>query len=84
MTSEATSDESAATVCWCCGVERGESELARLECAGGQIEAPSDTDYGLREGRHVDPDGNVIRYGSPLPGSDRTPEGVWLLAAGDA
>ena len=32
MASEATSDESAATVCWCCGVERGESELARLEC----------------------------------------------------
>jgi hypothetical protein len=188
MTSEATSDESAATVCWCCGVERGEPELARLEChsevalcdvcldwlgdkqalrrgnrlrravpilatadvaralehyaalgfetgawegggygfasrdgvelhlgeveghdpttnivscylfvgdadalhaewveagAGGQIEAPSDTDYGLREGRHVDPDGNVIRYGSPLPGSDRTPEGSWLLAADD-
>jgi catechol 2,3-dioxygenase-like lactoylglutathione lyase family enzyme len=39
--------------------------------AGGQIEAPSDTDYGLREGRHVDPDGNVIRYGSPLPSSTR-------------
>lgn len=32
MTSEATSDESAATVCWCCGEERGEPELARLEC----------------------------------------------------
>jgi hypothetical protein len=32
MTCEATSDESAATVCWCCGVERGEPELARLEC----------------------------------------------------
>jgi catechol 2,3-dioxygenase-like lactoylglutathione lyase family enzyme len=26
-----------------------------------------DTDYGLREGRHVDPDGNLLRFGSPLP-----------------
>jgi uncharacterized protein len=189
MTSEATSDASAATVCWCCGEERSESELARLEChsevalcdvcldwlgdkqalrrgnrlrraipilatadiaralehyaalgfeteawggggygfasrdgvelhlaeiedhdpatnivscylfvgdadalhaewvdarAGGQLEAPSDTDYGLREGRHVDPDGNIVRYGSPLPGSDQTPEGSMLLAADDA
>jgi hypothetical protein len=26
MTNEATNDESAATVCWCCGQERSESE----------------------------------------------------------
>jgi hypothetical protein len=179
MTTEPTSDESPA-VCWCCGEERSEQELARLEChsevalcdvclgwlgdrqalrrgnrlrraipilatadvaralehyaalgfeteawggggygfasrdgvelhlseveghvpatnvvscylfvgdadalhsewvearTGGQLEAPSDTDYGLREGRHVDPDGNVIRYGSPQPDADSTPEG---------
>jgi catechol 2,3-dioxygenase-like lactoylglutathione lyase family enzyme len=30
-------------------------------------ELPVDTDYGLREGRHTDPDGNVLRFGSPLP-----------------
>ena len=188
MTSEQTSIKSSTTVCWCCGEERGEPELARLEChsevalcdvclgwlgdkqalrrgnrlrraipilatadlaralehyaalgfeteawggggygfasrdgvelhlseveghvpatnlvscylfvgdadalhaewvaehARGELEAPSDTDYGLREGRHVDPDGNVIRYGSPLPGSDRTPEDSMLLAADD-
>jgi catechol 2,3-dioxygenase-like lactoylglutathione lyase family enzyme len=29
-------------------------------------EGPVDTDYGLREGRHVDPDGNLLRFGSPL------------------
>jgi catechol 2,3-dioxygenase-like lactoylglutathione lyase family enzyme len=29
-------------------------------------EAPVDTSYGLREGRHVDPDGNLLRFGSPL------------------
>jgi hypothetical protein len=34
--------------------------------AGGQLEPLSDIDYGLREGRYVDPDGNVIRYGSPV------------------
>jgi len=33
---------------------------------GGQLSAPIDTDYGLREGHHVDPDGNVIRFGSPI------------------
>ena len=27
---------------------------------------PVDTDYGLREGWHVDPDGNLLRFGSPL------------------
>jgi hypothetical protein len=26
-----------------------------------------DTDYGIREGGHVDPDGNLLRFGSPLP-----------------
>ena len=28
--------------------------------------APSDTPYGLREGAHIDPDGNLIRYGSRI------------------
>ncbi len=31
--------------------------------------APVDTGYGLREGWHVDPDGNLLRFGSPLPSS---------------
>ncbi len=35
---------------------------------GGQHHAPSDTGYGLREGAYVDPDGNLLRYGSWLPG----------------
>ena len=34
--------------------------------AGGRFNAPYDTEYGLREGAHVDPEGNLIRYGSPL------------------
>ena len=27
---------------------------------------PQDFDWGKREGRHTDPDGNLIRFGSPL------------------
>jgi catechol 2,3-dioxygenase-like lactoylglutathione lyase family enzyme len=34
--------------------------------AGLVVEGPDDTDYGKREGVHVDPDGNRIRFGSPL------------------
>lgn len=34
----------------------------------GTFHEPSDTEYGLREGAYVDPDGNLIRFGSPLPG----------------
>jgi catechol 2,3-dioxygenase-like lactoylglutathione lyase family enzyme len=32
----------------------------------GLFRKPVDTDYGLREGAHVDNDGNLLRYGSPL------------------
>lgn len=34
--------------------------------AGGDVRAPQDTEWGKREGVLVDPDGNVIRFGSPL------------------
>jgi hypothetical protein len=34
--------------------------------AAGRFDAPYDTEYGLREGAHLDPDGNLVRYGSPL------------------
>ncbi len=33
---------------------------------GGRTDPVRPTDYGLREGSHLDPDGNVIRFGSPL------------------
>jgi DNA-binding MarR family transcriptional regulator/catechol 2,3-dioxygenase-like lactoylglutathione lyase family enzyme len=36
---------------------------------GGVTHPVEPTSYGLREGSHVDPDGNTIRFGSP-PGSD--------------
>lgn len=31
----------------------------------GRLRPPNRTDYGLDEGAHVDPDGNLIRFGSP-------------------
>jgi Phosphotransferase enzyme family len=34
---------------------------------GGLTRRVSDTPYQLREGSHVDPDGNLIRFGSPMP-----------------
>jgi catechol 2,3-dioxygenase-like lactoylglutathione lyase family enzyme len=34
---------------------------------GGQTWPVGPTEYGLREGSHVDPDGNLIRFGAPLP-----------------
>lgn len=33
----------------------------------GRLQPPSPTGYGLNEGAHVDPDGNLIRFGSPAP-----------------
>jgi uncharacterized glyoxalase superfamily protein PhnB len=33
---------------------------------GGRLHPPQDTPYGLREFAHVDPDGNLLRVGSPL------------------
>ncbi|MBB3676715.1 VOC family protein [Modestobacter versicolor] len=32
----------------------------------GRTTSPVDTSYGMREGAHVDPDGNLLRFGSPL------------------
>jgi uncharacterized glyoxalase superfamily protein PhnB len=34
--------------------------------AGLEVTGPQDYDYGKREGAHIDPDGNLIRFGSPL------------------
>jgi catechol 2,3-dioxygenase-like lactoylglutathione lyase family enzyme len=34
--------------------------------AGAGTTAPTDRPWGVREGSHVDPDGNLLRFGSPL------------------
>jgi uncharacterized glyoxalase superfamily protein PhnB len=33
---------------------------------GGQTQPPAPMPWGMHEGTHTDPDGNVIRFGSPL------------------
>ena len=41
--------------------------------AGGDVRLPQDTEWGKHEGVLIDPDGNVIRFGSPVtadPGQD--------------
>jgi Ser/Thr protein kinase RdoA (MazF antagonist) len=43
------------------------TEWSRPEI-GGVTRPVRNTDYRLREGSHVDPDGNLIRFGSPLAG----------------
>lgn len=49
-------------------VEDADALAAEWAVSGavGRFVAPVDTDYGLREGAHVDADGNLLRYGSPL------------------
>jgi hypothetical protein len=34
--------------------------------AGIDVAGPENEDYGKREGQHVDPDGNLIRFGGPI------------------
>ena len=41
--------------------------LARAwRAAGGDVRLPEDTEWGQHEGTLIDPDGNVIRFGSPV------------------
>lgn len=49
-------------------VDDADSLFAEWRSAGvtGNFVEPEDTDYGIREGAHIDPDGNLIRYGSAL------------------
>lgn len=49
-------------------VDDADALAAEWRAAGvdGRMVDAQDTDYGLREGAHVDPDGNLLRFGSPL------------------
>lgn len=38
----------------------------RAGCPHGDTRDPVNTDYGLREGAHLDPDNNLIRFGSRM------------------
>jgi uncharacterized protein len=78
-------DPAANTVAWYIFVADADALYEEWKAAGvaGELIAPTDTDYGLREGRHVDPDGNVLRFGSALVGSQRSTGGSVLLAPDD-
>jgi len=42
-------------------------QLAQVWLAAGvDVNLPEDTEWGMREGVVIDPDGNMIRFGSPL------------------
>jgi uncharacterized protein len=48
-------------------VEDADELTAELDASGaGQGRAPRDTDYKMRELAHIDPDGNMLLFGSPL------------------
>jgi hypothetical protein len=47
-------------------VEDADLLAAQWQAAGVEVHGPQDTEWGQREGALVDPDGNVIRFGSPL------------------
>ena len=40
----------------------------RTADVAGRLDPPRDTPYGLREMAHIDPDGNLLRIGSPIGG----------------
>jgi predicted enzyme related to lactoylglutathione lyase len=47
-------------------VDDADAVAAVWEAAGVEVHRPQDTEWGKREGAVVDPDGNVIRFGSDL------------------
>jgi uncharacterized protein len=52
-------------------VEDADELSAELDAAGaGQGRTPRDTEYKMRELAHVDPDGNLLLFGSPLREQD--------------
>lgn len=47
-------------------VEDADELAERWRSAGAEVSLPGPTDWGQHEGSHVDPDGNLIRFGSPM------------------
>jgi catechol 2,3-dioxygenase-like lactoylglutathione lyase family enzyme len=47
-------------------VDDADALAEEWRAAGVEVEEPQDYEYGKHEGSHVDPDGNVLRFGSPL------------------
>lgn len=47
-------------------VDDADEVAATCRSAGADVRPPEDTPWGQHEGALVDPDGNVIRFGSPI------------------
>ena len=47
-------------------VDDADGLAAEWREAGADVRSPEDTPWGKREGVTIDPDGNIIRFGSPL------------------
>jgi uncharacterized protein len=68
-------------------VEDADELSAELDASGaGQGRTPRDTDYKMRELAHIDPDGNLLLFGSPLredPAGQPAADGGEPVAAQD-
>jgi predicted enzyme related to lactoylglutathione lyase len=53
-------------------VEDADELAAQWRAAGAEVHGPQDTEWGQHEGAVIDPDGNVIRFGSPIPKDSQT------------
>ena len=53
-------------------VEDADELAAQWRTAGIEVHGPQDTEWGQHEGAVVDPDGNIIRFGSPIPEDDHS------------
>lgn len=49
-------------------VDDADELAAEWRAAGVEVAEPRDFPWGKHEGTHTDPDGNTIRFGSPIPG----------------
>lgn len=51
-------------------VDDADQLAAAWRAAGVEVHTPEDTEWGQHEGALVDPDGNVIRFGSPMKSAE--------------
>jgi hypothetical protein len=64
------------------GVEDADAMSQELDAAGaGQGRPVRNTDYKMRELAHIDPDGNLLLFGSPLPPDPHDPAGQQAAVA---
>jgi uncharacterized glyoxalase superfamily protein PhnB len=60
---ESDTSKSASAYIW---VEDADALAQTWSAAGADVRFPEDTEWGQHEGVLIDPDGNMIRFGSPI------------------